>query len=133
MPASKELSNYSDIRAILDAAVAAGGARFTVASPGKATWWRQRANMFRVLFRREAQKGNLVPGLVLSTPYDHWEWVIDEHDKCLILIRPMTAQGTLTDMTGNALQLAQKSPRGRDVREDELLSVADDLVKKLSL
>lgn len=134
MPASRQLSNYADIKGILDAAIAAGGATYRLATPGKATNWRQRANVFRSLFRGESQKANSIPGLVVSVPYEDWEWVVDEADKCLIIIRPQVAKGVLKDMDGNDLAPKTTSVVAPQPELDpDLVEQASDLVKRLSL
>lgn len=49
-PRSNRLGMYSDVRAILDAALAAGGGEYECATHGEAIHWRQRAYRFRKLF-----------------------------------------------------------------------------------
>lgn len=49
-PRSNRLGMYADIRAILDAALAAGGGTYECESTGQAIHWRQRAYRFRKLY-----------------------------------------------------------------------------------
>lgn len=49
-PRSDRLGMYSDVKQILDAALAAGGGEYSLPTHGKAVHWRQRAYKFRKLF-----------------------------------------------------------------------------------
>lgn len=75
MALSDNLSTYSDVRAVADAALAAGGARFTATTlreglptRGAAIHWVQRFNKFKALLRDERLRH--FPREDPVTPYD---------------------------------------------------------------
>lgn len=49
---ANRLNLYSDVRQILDAALVSGGGSYTLATPGQAVNWRQRAYKFRKEYAR---------------------------------------------------------------------------------
>lgn len=112
MPVSRSANSYLDCRLVLDAAIAAGGGRYELASPGKALHWRQRAYTFRRILRDNAVAATIIPGLSPSTPYDHIELIADGP---VVIIRLVAPKGILTDALGNPIDLKPTAPS-----EDEL-------------
>lgn len=112
MTKSNRLGMYADIRAVLDAALEAGGGTFACADYGSAVHWRQRAYRFRKLFAETL-------GPLKMSPYD-------------TLVLPRLADGssevTITiRQTGGVFTPANDAPVG----EDELLAEAKALARKL--
>lgn len=91
MPLPRDPLAYADVKAVLDAAIAAGGARFTPASHSLHTWL-MRARMFRKLTR-----------LAGDPTYTSWDFVIEDSE---IRIFPLLA-GTLTTLSGEPLSVGQ--------------------------
>lgn len=60
---NKRLGMFTDVREVLDAALAGGGGTYTLASHGAAVNWRQRAYQFRKLYAESI-------GLHKMSPYD---------------------------------------------------------------
>lgn len=102
MSLSKNINTYSDIEKVLRAARAAGGARYTLESEGKAHRWRQRAYMFRKLLIGQAMELAL-PGHIPTTPYDTMRLTIEGPT---VLIRfDMDLSGQLVTLDGTQLSL----------------------------
>ncbi len=71
MPLSTNVHSYDDVRAVLDAALEAEGARYELPTPGQAVYWRARAYYFRsLLLKLAAERVASAPGIAPSTPYD---------------------------------------------------------------
>lgn len=112
MPLPKSINAYTDVRATLDAAVAAGGARVTFDSPGKATHFAQRANRLRKLVW-DAEK---------TTAWDEYQFLVREN---IVLIQ-RKALPTLEDLDGNPL-----TPVVEELEEDGLLEEAEAFKRRL--
>lgn len=91
MPLPRDPLAYADVKAVLDSAIAAGGARFTPASHSPHTWL-MRARMFRKLKRLEG-----------DATYTSWDFAIEADS---IRIFPLLA-GTLTTLSGEPLSVGQ--------------------------
>lgn len=94
---SGKLELYADVKSVLDRAIAAGGGRFVLSSPGQATRWRQRAYYFRQLERKYNR----------STLYDSIFLRIEKGDPGAVLIELSTTQGVLEDREGRPLDAGQ--------------------------
>lgn len=68
MTKSNRLGMYADVRAVLDAALAAGGGTFVCPSHGAAVHWRQRAYRFRKLYAETLGPKAMSPYDVLVLP-----------------------------------------------------------------
>ena len=68
MTKSNRLGMYADVRAILDAALSAGGGTFQCESHGAAVHWRQRAYRFRKLYAETLGPTRMSPYDVLVLP-----------------------------------------------------------------
>jgi hypothetical protein len=138
------LGQYSDVRAVLDAAIAAGGGRYTLKSRGAAIHWRARAYAFRKLLQRLQDEANLIPGIAVNTPYDGMMLTIakdkddpkfahlleDERDRTVI-IHPIRVVGVLTDTDGNVIDVTKQQKKEESV--DEFQRAAEELAAKLTL
>lgn len=69
MSLSKSLSDYADVKPILDRALAHRGGAYRLASHGQAVYWRQRAYKYRKLLR-DLRGEARVAGQSPDTPYD---------------------------------------------------------------
>lgn len=99
------LAQFSDVAAVLDAALANGGGRYELPTPGKAIKWRQRAYTLRkTLSKLDAQKKLKLLGASPSTPYDQMYLRIEPHDRCVVLIEILKPEGRLTTLEGAPLE-----------------------------
>jgi len=111
---------YKDVWDVIDSALARGGARYKLATPGAAVHWRQRAYVFRKLAIKAANELNLVPGFTPSTPYDHLHLTVDG---VFVIIKERKIEGTLEPLAGAEAPLVMES-------EDDLLANAEALLKE---
>lgn len=86
---SKTLMMYEDIRVILDQALAAGGGEFELATHGQAVHWRQRAYIFRKLFRQSVQ----------NSPYDRLTFRKVPDGSTTVVIAMIGQKGTFRPAT----------------------------------
>lgn len=114
MSKSNRLGMYADIRATLDAALAAGGGTFLCDSHGAAVHWRQRAYRFRKLYAETL-------GLRAMSPYDVLVLPRLADDGCEVVITIRQTVGVFTPVND---ALAPTS-------NDELLEAAEDLRRRL--
>jgi hypothetical protein len=122
MPLSSNPGQFQDVAAVLDAALRANGARYTLASPKAATYWRHRAYHYRSLLFRQAEKACEGTGMFPSTPYDTLRIQIED---CTAIIHVrLDLPGVLTDEAGNPLSLPEP-----EVDNDPLLLSALTLVR----
>lgn len=125
MPLSSNVHSYDDIRAVLDSAQAAGGARYELETPGQAIYWRARAYYFRkLLYNLAKERLEGAPGMAPSTPYDRMKLTVEG---CFVTIEFVKPQGKLTTLDGDPLSFASVE----EVDEDELLAEAERLAKEL--
>ncbi len=117
MPLPKYSSRYPIEREVLDYALANGGARYTLDTPGKAVHFRQRAYAFRKVLWGELNAANPSPSI--PTPYDLITITADGCD-CIISIESASAKGTLAPLV---------TPSEPSALETE----ASDLAKRLGL
>lgn len=110
MPVSRNINRYGDVRSILDQALRAETARYTLPSEGKATNWRLRAYTFMRLAGEAGDHRYEVLKLALDGP--------------VVIISRRMYDGTL-ELEGEA------SPEPEP--EDELLQEALRLSKELKL
>lgn len=131
MPLSTNLHSYDDVRAVLDAALSAGGGNYTLETSGQAIYWRARAYYFRKLLQNlEKERYEGVPGMAASTPYDHLKLGLEKGSRT-VTIEIMKPQGILTDRAGNRLDIAM--PVTTDEDEEALFEQAEQLKKELGL
>ena len=133
MPLSKNVSQYQDIRQVLDAMMRqALPGTITFPTSGKATYWRQRANYFRSLLHQQ-QRDQLehLPGAVTETPYD--KLVFRQNGPQIIIAEYVGVEdATLLDADGNPIDLTPPEPADETQAEassDDLMSAALDLVR----
>lgn len=112
-PRPNRLGMYADVRAVLDAAIAANGGTFSLADHGKAVHWRQRAYKFRKLFAETTS----------SSPYDALTLPVIPPESSTVVIRLIGQPGIFTP--------ADPTATLPDKPDDELLKTALDLAKDL--
>lgn len=129
MPLPKFSSRYPDVREVLDYALAQGGARYTLSSPGQAKHWRARAYAFRkVLWGEINASGGSSP-----TPYDAVKITIQD-STCVIHIETASGRGKLEPLQRGELQAPAENPPDPDPFFSPLLEKeAEDLAKRLGL
>lgn len=117
MPASKDLSKYADVRAVLDAAIATGeDCMYRLPTAGKATSWRMRANVFMKLFREQSG--------VHSSPYDGIKLVINGAATHIVHITFWKVEGQLSTAAGEEVNV---NPSQEDSYIEEAQRVAREL------
>lgn len=100
MPLPTNPRAYTDVAAVLDAALAVGGARYTppANTRGAAINWAQRAYTFRKLLQRNAAP----PGHEFGpTEYDSLKFRVDGSS---VIIERSLPTGGLTDLEGNPIE-----------------------------
>lgn len=126
MAQTSNTHEYADVKAVLDAALAAGGARYTLPTKSAAIRWRFRAYYYRDLLRKleNERLGNL-PGYRATTPYDGWAIRIEgtgekntPHDVLIKIVAPL---GNLKSLDGTPLSIEQTQAPAAD---DEALLAA---------
>ena len=129
MALSNNPHTYLDVRQVLDAAVSAGGGRYTPPERTRAaaTHWCHRAYKFRkLLFQERAKNAEKFPELGTGTPYDHLKFTVDG-ETVVISTRVM---GKLETLDGQPLEpKAQADTEGLD---DELVDEAAALIGRLA-
>lgn len=114
MSLPKSINAYSDVRAVLDAAVTAGGGTYTLQSANQAVRWRQRAYMLRKLIWEDGKE----------SPWDTYEFVLVG---CSVVIRPKQFH-ELRDANGLLL-----APATTDEEDEAIRQEVENLKKKLDL
>lgn len=123
MPLNDNLRTYLHIKAILDAAIEAGGGRYKLVDAKQAIRWRLDAYQFRKLFVRMKQK-ELKTDRV-ETIYDNMYLRIDGNT---VIIDKKEYTGFLTTHDGTVI-----TPADPYVAQDEALDQeADELAKSLN-
>lgn len=111
MVKANRLGMYSDVRQILDAALASGGGEVECANHGAAIHWRQRAYKFRKLYAETL-------GLARESQYD-----------AIVLPRPDDA--VVTIKVGRAPVVFRPSGDTPALDLDPLAAIANELFDKL--
>ena len=70
MPPSNNIHSYSDVAAVLAAALPSGRATYRLDSVGAASHWAMRANKYRLLLQRQEAIKSGIKGYQPPTPYD---------------------------------------------------------------
>ena len=123
MPLPKFSSRYPDVREVFDYALANGGARYTLDTPGKAVHWRSRAYAFRkVLWGEINASGGNSP-----TPYDAIKVTIEDCT-CVIHVETASARGVLEPLLLGTFPIAEANA---DLAELE--AEAEELRKKFGI
>lgn len=131
MPRNTHPASYADIKPILDAALAAGGAAYTPrdrngnTGPTVATAWRARAYAFRTALKRQASENNLGFGPT-NTPYDAMVLRIDPRNEEVVLINKHDPLGDLVGLDGKPLPVGPLSGDLTVTREE----LADPLIEQ---
>lgn len=115
MTKANRLGMYADIRAVLDAALAAGGGTFSCETHGAAVHWRQRANQFRKHYAE-------VLGPKAMLPYDMLIFPRIGPDSCEVTIKIRQIAGVFTPAI-NDVQVSTSN--------DALLEAAESLRRRL--
>lgn len=110
MPSSRSLNAYSDVKLVLDKAVADGGFSFRLPKPSRATTFKSRIyNWLRIWRNHERERiGNLPAGQVPPSPYDDIVARIDPKDPCVIhlTIRQADFLAEITTPEGGPVELS---------------------------
>lgn len=122
MGMSTHIHNYKDVKEVLDAAVAQGGARYKLETDKQAIRWRLRAYQYRKLLQKQMSEGVLIPGYTPETPYDGMLLTLDGPT---VVIQFGLVRGTLTDLDGNPIVPPKEATTDED---DPLLLEALRLV-----
>lgn len=127
MGKSRNPNTYSDVAAVLDAAIAAGGeAIYETSHYAEATRWRARAYQLRLLLRDLAAE-TLPPGMAPTTRFDHLLLTIDKKEPTKVRISVRKPTGRLVTPEGKPIEVAGP----RDVQRNPLQDDIDDLMKDL--
>jgi len=116
MPLAKNLSAYTHVKQILDAAIPHNRCVFTLPTPQAATRWRQEAYYFRRLVQKDGNQA-----------YDNFLLKIEGSK---VILEKRAIAGTLTTDDGTELRPAEVDIGG-DLSEAE--KFAFDFAKKLGL
>ena len=92
MPFSANTRSYAHIAAVLDAAITAGGGRYTLESKKAAVRWRSQAYHYRMMLQREETAKLGLPGRAGATPYDTMYLTLDD---ATVVIGVQSVKGTL--------------------------------------
>lgn len=120
-PRSNRLGMYTDVAAILDAAIKAGGGAYICETPGMAIHWRQRAYRFRKLYAETHH-----PSGKGTSPYD--ALILDIPDGGVtvrIRVRRQVGVFVANEATAHDIML------GPVEMGDELFDEAADLAAKI--
>ena len=106
---TQPLSAFSDVIAVLNTALANGGAKVERESEGAARSYAQRCNQARVRKRQRVAESQAmtIPGLVPESP---WEGLEIKPEGIFVIIRPRAIRGTLTDLDGNPVLYDPRFP-----------------------
>lgn len=134
MALSQNLRTYLHIKAILDAAIAAGGGRYRLANANQAIKWRLDAYQFRKLYVRARQQELKIDRV--QTIYDNMYLRIDGNT---VIIGKKEYQGFLTTHDGTvitppdpyATQDAELDAQAKELAETLNLNI--DLAKELDI
>lgn len=123
MTKSKNPNVYSDVAAVLDAAIAAKQPTvYKTHHPAAAIAWRARAYQLRkLLLNLNAEV--TPPGLAPTSKYDHVFLQISKEDPCCVIISIRKPAGVLTTQDGTIIAVGMARDVQRDPLEDELDSL----------
>lgn len=132
MTLSRNINSFADVKAVLEAVLAAGGGTYRLPTKGKANYWVMRAYQFRKLLQQSV-KGE-------PTPYDRM--IMRRKDNEIEFILNPEAEGTLLAPDGEEVSIRQPSltpifdsiPRNKPKQLDlsGLAGVAELLLKEQS-
>lgn len=114
MTRTSRLGLYADLQPVLDAAIAAGGGTYTLATHGDAVHWRQRVYKFRKLWQQERGPSRYDALLLRRIPDDSSE----------VIMEVRVAQGIFTP----GFTAPPPSIAGLDAAEDAAFALARRLV-----
>ena len=142
MAQSTNITNYSDVRAVLDAALESGGANYEVPATAEkikefgpveaalraAKNWRFRAYYFRTLFRKQENHrlGMRPEDFTPSTPYDNIVLPVPTDGRVFITVEEAPS-GKLTTLDGKPLNPQHAKPAQL---EDEFARAARELAQE---
>lgn len=124
MPFSKNPLTYSDVRPVLDAALAAGGGAYRLESYKHACIWRAKAYYLRKLL---AEGKQIAPGIIPSTPYDGMKLQIKDN---VVYIRFNEPTGELMSLDHRQYLPVNSISAAKD-DDDPLLEEALEFAKTL--
>jgi len=107
------LGQYSDVRPILDEALASGGGRYTLSTHGEAVNWRHRAYRFRKLYATLLGEGK-------ESPYDRISMRKLDHDSCTVILTVARIRGVFEPAGEAAVEI-----------DDDLMTFAQGLAQEL--
>jgi len=106
LPVSKNINSYTDIRQVLDSALAVGGARIRINTKGSARHWMQRAYSFRKLaLATESTAVGHIIGYTPSTPYDSMKLSVQPlpNGQADVVIEFRVIEGELLSLDGKTV------------------------------
>lgn len=119
--APRTIGQFADVAAVLDTAIKMNGARYTLATPGQAVNWRQRAyTLRRLLQQQDAAAKAATPGATVTTKYDGIVLRLQEN---IVLIEVLKPTGILESNDGKVV-----TPEA-ETTFDPLLDEALDLIR----
>ena len=124
MPPSRNLNTYADIRNLLDSALAEGGGRLVMATPGQCINMRQRIYTYINLLRKLHIAKSGEPGYVPATPYDHLQYTIEGK---VLTIEARMVTGKLMSLDGTR-ELAIREDTTKVADPSEFDPAPDDLM-----
>jgi hypothetical protein len=119
-------SQYADVIEILNAAIAAGGGKYTLETHGQAMHWRQRAYALRALLIEQNKRK--FPDMVVPSPYDGVILTVPKKGlpgDNAVLIRLRKAEGRLTSLDNLPLTPVPGLPT--EDEEDLIREIVGDL------
>ncbi len=102
MPLSNSISNYSDVEAVLTQVAQSGKiAEFELSTAGAARNWMQRANKFKPLAIKRAEKLNPIKEIAARTPFDSMFFVVRHN---IVVIHPTRPQAGKLRIEGEEVE-----------------------------
>lgn len=118
--ARRNLAGYADVKQIFDSALASGGGKYRLVTPGAAVHWRQRAYTFRKYYRE-------------TYPDDgRYEQLTMRIEDTTIILEPVRVVGTFIPAEGTPLPIPDDTSE-MSAADKELFDIArrvkgDDVV-----
>lgn len=113
---------YLNHKAVLDAALAAGGGRYSLPSHKEAVRWRLEAYYFRKLYVKKMREE--IPVGTISTPYDNMLLRLAGN---VVIIEQRVITGKLTTHDGTVITLDDPYRREQEKLDEEAEQIAKDL------
>ena len=119
MALSSNLSTYTDVHRVLEAALANDGVLYTLETPGKARHFIMRCNNYRKLLHEHIRLRQKHTNIT-RTKFDGLTVTRDPSDLTMVRIEPV-AIGNLRDRDGNPVQAPNSKPDDVFEQDESLL------------